>query len=137
MKALALLLLTSFLSFAAPTKVTAAWDANPIEDEVVAYVVEYNKPDAVKQSVTVAGLQASVDLSPGLWTFSVYAVDLEGQRGPSSASVSILIEKPAPGQVKGTKVIKIPLQGSNDKIKWKDIGHIYPDKGWQYVRVKA
>ena len=112
--------------------VTLVWDANPASESVASYTLIYgNTLETMDQSVTVSALTATVDLGPGTWFFAAYATNDEGTSGPVCDAISTRIMKPAPGKVRGAKVIRLPVQGSakprtGSRREWDHVGWFYP-----------
>jgi hypothetical protein len=106
---------------AAAVPVTLAWDAPP--EPVTSYRVTYVSPPLAPQTVNVTTTQATMDLTPGTWTFSVSAANSAG-RSPESATLVYQLLVP-PSAPKNLRVVEI--QTSSNLRDWKTVALIPQD----------
>jgi hypothetical protein len=109
---------------AAAVPVTIAWDAPP--EPVTSYRVTYVQTPLAAQTVNVAITQATMDLPPGTWTFSVSAANAMG-RSPESATLVYQVQV-LPSAPTNLRVVEI--QTSSNLRDWKTVALIpqFPDE---------
>jgi len=109
MKLAAILLALSTLIHA--ESLSLAWDANPAEEKVISYQINYGTTPALGQSLTATGATVSTpDLTPGVWYFSILAINERGDKSPSSPTITGT-SIPAPTAPKMFRVV-LTLEGT-------------------------
>lgn len=89
-------LMYAWICTASAEVVKLAWDKNP-EPDVVGYRLTFVKvPELAKTLITPAFVATTPDLSPGVWTFSVAAINKAGLVGKESEVVVTTIADTPP-----------------------------------------
>ncbi|MES2923676.1 MAG: hypothetical protein V4819_19130 [Verrucomicrobiota bacterium] len=127
MKALLASLLAAALISAAlrAEPVTLGWDANPTEEQVVSYTLVYGRAgEAMDKLVTVTGTSTTVDVGRGEWGFAVFATNDDGVESDLCPFIYHKVLRTKPSTPTKLHVPRLPIEGSNDKIKWKNVAMI-------------
>lgn len=115
MKTLITILLLALPLHAEPRTLT--WDKNP-ETDVVSYRLTFVKVPELARTVTTSGLVATTpDLSPGVWTFSVAAINAAGFISAESKVIVTTISVPPPSAPTGLRFVL--SETSNNLQDWE------------------
>ena len=88
MKTLAILFTLSPLMMQAGT-LSLAWLENPAEEKIISYQVNYGATPSLGESLTATGATATTpDLAPGVWYFSILAINEHGDKSPASPVIT-------------------------------------------------
>lgn len=137
MKSLLLLLLLMSVLPAAPVPVKLAWDANPAAEVITEYRLSYGPTAELGKTeiVPAATPTVTLQLEPGVWHFSVLAVNSAGA-GPSSAEILYtLLVLPAPPN--NLRVVEI--ETSANLKDWTNVASVKLDptaKPAEFVRAR-
>ena len=82
-------------------EVTALWDANPPDQEVIEYVVYVDDGEAMRVTDTTA----TIDIAPGAHVIEVTAVNLWGESGRSNPVATPAIATPPTVQITVTVIV--------------------------------